>query len=622
MRTRLPAPRAALAGLLALGAASAALAFVLLAPTAAAAGLWLRWGTGAVVAAFALVVFPAYLLERSWSRTARLALLFVLFGLPLAGLWGSGASEPNVLGGLLPWSDAHAYFSDATRLLGGHAFGAVSSRRPLFPGLLTALLGATGASLPLVLALLAAFLALAAFFLGEELLASFGPAGAALGLLVLFFFSRRFIGTTLTEALGLSLGALAASLLLSAARDGRGARFLAGLFFLGVALTARAGAFLVLPALVLFAARRFRVGRAFSPAWALGALAAAVLAFAPSAFLLERVGAAKSLPYGNFAPVFYALAKGGGDWTRAAAEHPEASEGEIYRLAFDAVRREPSALLGSFRRALSEFVTSRDTGVLGFLEIPGAPTGRRAVGTVVRFGLGAALLLGLFRALRRPRPEATLVFVASLGILASVPLLPPWDADRMRVYAATMPLLAALAASAVRPRATPSSFRFDARRAGGPIAAASSLLATLLVLGAAVLPLLFRGTRPYTEVFPAACGAGERGYGVAVGAGSFVSVRPDDALVRSRAPELRVSDFRRRLASLFHPEFAAELAGLEPPYTLVPAYRMVFLVVKGAPPPLGPLEVCESPPPPSVAPRSLLYAERVRPAPPVRRGRP
>ena len=51
--------------------------------------------------------------------------------------------------------------------------------------------------------------------------------------------------------------------------------------------------------------------------------------------------------------------------------------------------------------------------------------------------------LGLVLCLRRRRePLPSLVLAASLGVLLSVPFIPPWDADLMRVYAATLPFVA------------------------------------------------------------------------------------------------------------------------------------------------------------------------------------
>jgi len=57
-------------------------------------------------------------------------------------------------------------------------------------------------------------------------------------------------------------------------------------------------------------------------------------------------------------------------------------------------------------------------------------------------GLLAAGLVVLWRNHRRPLPR--LIIAAWAGILLSVPFVPPWDADNMRAYAATIPFVIAL----------------------------------------------------------------------------------------------------------------------------------------------------------------------------------
>ncbi|HWU40616.1 MAG TPA: hypothetical protein VN203_23465, partial [Candidatus Acidoferrum sp.] len=54
----------------------------------------------------------------------------------------------------------------------------------------------------------------------------------------------------------------------------------------------------------------------------------------------------------------------------------------------------------------------------------------------------AAGLVVLWRNHRRPLP--LLIIAAWAGILFSVPFVPPWDADNMRAYAATIPFVVAL----------------------------------------------------------------------------------------------------------------------------------------------------------------------------------
>ena len=83
------------------------------------------------------------------SFTATLA----FFSLALAGLWTSGHSEQYVIASLLPWVDAHHYYTGALNVLEGGRLNPVAARRPLGKTYLVPLLGITGQNLEVTLAL-------------------------------------------------------------------------------------------------------------------------------------------------------------------------------------------------------------------------------------------------------------------------------------------------------------------------------------------------------------------------------------------------------------------------------------------------------------------------------------
>ena len=88
-------------------------------------------------------------------------------------------------------------------------------------------------------------------------------------LLCLFMFYRRYIGTTLTEHLGITFGCLAFCLIWRGAVAARLGPVLVGLFFLSLGLNARAGAFLILPAIACWAAWDLRgPSRPYCGSWA------------------------------------------------------------------------------------------------------------------------------------------------------------------------------------------------------------------------------------------------------------------------------------------------------------------------------------------------------------------
>ena len=79
--------------------------------------------------ALALAVFPltALLVGKFFKNFNRGLLLLIavcfIFALPLCGLFQTGASDgASIIGGLIPYSDAHGYYVSALRLNQGGAF--------------------------------------------------------------------------------------------------------------------------------------------------------------------------------------------------------------------------------------------------------------------------------------------------------------------------------------------------------------------------------------------------------------------------------------------------------------------------------------------------------------------
>ncbi|MRS05234.1 hypothetical protein EG832_18770, partial [bacterium] len=108
-------------------------------PIPLAIGLFVRYNLVLLTLVTLPILYFTFGIKGVWGTFAAFCLTLLLFGLPLSGLWRSGASEPFIIGGLLPFSDAASYYSDALRVVEGYRFSAFSARRPLFPALLTVL---------------------------------------------------------------------------------------------------------------------------------------------------------------------------------------------------------------------------------------------------------------------------------------------------------------------------------------------------------------------------------------------------------------------------------------------------------------------------------------------------
>ena len=392
--------------------------------------------------------------RRSWRRTEALVGRFLdrwgwTFAIlaMLAPLWSHWALRPPggttalaALLGHLPWSDALGHFEGGIRLLCDGAFGPYSERRPLNAAWLAVRLAAGGGSLPVALVSQAVILGLAAYVLCRVVGLRFGLWPALAVFAFVQGFARDGIPATATEPLGITLGCAALTLLLSRRATSRLGWMALGLFGLDVALNARPGPQLLLPAVLLWGVWLFR------KQWTRAVvvlLAVCALSAAATHALNKLYGAGQSSFWSYPAYTLYGLTR---DSNYKQAQHDYHAQiaqlsnerevaGFLYARAFDALRREP----GLFARALMDnevkFVQKLGANLSRIVTIRAffASTVERARPSIperranVIFGLPlllAAASASLLRIIRtKDRSERLFWVAAGGGILGSVPLV-------------------------------------------------------------------------------------------------------------------------------------------------------------------------------------------------------
>lgn len=393
------------------------------------------YGLSISLPAFIIVAFSLYLAYRQpgWIGTLiSLCLTLGLFALPLSGLWSTGTTHGYAIGGLLPVSDAAGYYSSALRVLDGDPAITVSSKRPWFIGFLAALLGLTQQNLQVTLAIFVLINAIACFFLAREVQRSHGTAAGVLVLVLMFLFCRGFIGTTMTENLGVPMATVALAILWRGATKSNFNLSLWGIFLLTMALNIRVGALFVLPALVLWGAWLFRGSSRFSWRFLLGGFSLVLLGFMLNSIIVKLIGSPKAMGNENFAFHVYAMVVQD-DWLSIFRNHPEVTKlvgqeqaQRIYALAWEAFRENPFGIFRSIVRAWQYFIFN--DFVFSF------------IGNIkLNFSLQIFSIIAVVNCFRKyQRPTSSLMLAAMIGILASVPFVPPWDGG-IRPYAATVP---------------------------------------------------------------------------------------------------------------------------------------------------------------------------------------
>lgn len=406
---------------------------------------------------------------------------------PIAIAWASARSHGAFLLGAIPYSDAGDYLQGAWKLLGEGALDPWNCRRPLNAALFAARLVLVGHSVERAMVLQALLLALGASLAGRAVAMDLGRRAGFTVAAAVVVFGAIYTPTTLSESLGLTLGALALATLWHAARTGRPLALGAGFFALTVALNARSGPFFALGTLLLWAALDARRRGLRALAMRVGAaLAGCGLAFAFNTLLLRAHGGAVAGMHGNFSYTLYGLARGGIPWDRAVSEHPAVTRmGEaeaaqyLYARAMEQIRAHPTGLLRGLVVNVHELVEMIvDPLTAGSLQ------GHNALKWLVFAALVAPAVVLARKALRARPDDAALrmSLAAAAGLALSVPVI--FLDGRVRVFAAGFPLgvasLVGVIAALRGTRGADADLHRVASRA--PVGLLAALLASALIL--------------------------------------------------------------------------------------------------------------------------------------------
>ncbi len=537
----------------------------------------------AVAAAFSftlilpVVALGSYLVFRipgEWGRGASLTWVSALLALTLAGLWASCQSNDQVLSGLLPHNDSTAYYTDALKLLDGRGFDSISARRPLAAVLFATLLGICGRNLMATLALQTALHAVSCWLAVRAVQRSHGAAAAALTLTVLFFYIRRYSGAITTEGVSIITGLVGFALLWSSIEERRFWPAVVGLAALSFALSTRPGAMFVLPFAGLWAVWQWREER--SKLWMRVVLVAAALAsgFAAHSLLFHWLAPPGSASNSNMSYLLYGVATGGTGWTQYLEDYPDLIDlGEdersqrVMALVIDEIRQRPqNFIIGSLKQYAALFSDS-------YYSLYSFITYRKGmISPAVQWGLVGLSVVGLAGWLRR-RADARLLLLLAFfaGTALSVPFAPPTDANRLRLFSATIILMAVMPAIGLHDVLK----RLHLGQWNGLLQDEKSSLKPVMVIGAAimVLPVLSAGLLlafaqpPQVEVFK--CPDGQTDAVTYMYPGSVLNIIPESQFALDWTPVVHQGRYRLFLHNVGNINRILEFEKLEAPMMLM-----------------------------------------------------
>jgi len=402
----------------------------------------LRTGFGFVVPITCLIVYLAFRIPNRVGDLIGMAVTLSLFAMPLAGLWASGQSQSVVISGLVPISDAASYYNDSLRIITDQNISHFSAMRPLFPGFLSLLMSITGRNFMFSLAIITGIAAIAFYYSVREIQRTHGAEIAVFLLIILFLYFRHHSGTSMSETLGTPLGALGIGLIWRGMEKQSQKLAIFGLFFSAFALNIRPGAMFVLPFILLWTAWIFRkTGKFISVGILLWGTAAIILCFVLNSVFIRLLADPSGTAFSNFSWALYGLASGGNSYNYVFAKHPEVlhlqdpeQSRTIYRMALDLIIHNPNLFIKGAFHNWGFFFSDSWYGAFSFLDSENI-----TVNTITRWTIYTLCILGFIKWLIKPSdPYNGLAALSALGVIASVPFVPPTDAYRVRLYAASI----------------------------------------------------------------------------------------------------------------------------------------------------------------------------------------
>jgi hypothetical protein len=563
----------------------------------------LRTGFGLVIPATAIFLYLTYRVPGRLGEFLSMVATMTLFAMPLAGLWAAGDSQSTVFSGVIPLYDAAQYYVDALGLINGSAFSIFSARRPLFPGLLSVLLSLTNFNLMISLAILTGIVGLACYFSVREIHRTHGAEMAAFLLMVLFLFYRIHSGISMTENLGVALGALGFGILWRGASIKNPALIWLGLLVTSLGLIARAGAFFVLPLIVLWGAWLFGHGYASSLKYIFIFTSAVILGFVINQIFTRILADPAGTSFANFSYSLYGLAEGGKGWVYVFEAHPELKllqepeqSRRIYQLTFELMAEKPwLTVQGAFSYWKMLFSNS-------WYNVYSYIGGENwTINLIAHWLMYLLCVLGIYAWVRdRKDPFKSLILTCIFGVFISVPFVPPTDAYRMRPYAASIVILAALPAlgmffilgkaKLVSKRAAITSRNSSSFSAGFSI---------IIILVTLIGPILIKSTSHALNWKQAECPANLDYAIVRLSPGTQINIRNQNVPFLDWLPDYHLGVFRRNSHSLADSQMINWTQSINPNTSLFMTldYRLrtrVLVVVKTSllPSPGSILQLC------------------------------
>ncbi len=545
-----------------------------------------RYGFSLTVLLISVVVFAILQLKSKYREVFLFIVVLIIFSLALAGMWASGKSEPTMISGLIPLGDGENYYTDALRWLNGDFFSDYSARRPLFTAFLTTITKITNQNIQEMQALIMFFMAIAFFFSLKSMQKRFNSFAVTLFFVLIFLYSRQYIGCFVSETVGLIFGLSGFALLIEKYEDLNHWSFYLAIFLITLALNARAGAFFILPFLLLWI---LKIQNEQKIKWKniFVSLCCMFLAFLITSLFMHYFGEGKNIPFSNYVYILYGLARGGAGWTQIMTDHPEIFSlkeieltKEIWSLTYQLIVQRPQDFIFAFlKQYIYMFDISQTTkNVFSFVN-----SETHSLIILVQSFLYLLSIIGCFSLKKRDRKFSYLIIFSLIGILISVPFVTIQDTYYMRAYAATMPFVVLLPCLGIDfiTRKKPFNVHQKENNGKGFIA-----FIVLILLATLFYPIVINRENQFSNSKTLRCEKDESHIIFSVNKGSSIRIFPENAFFLDWAPNFHKSRFYQNIRTYSLSDFVDPLSELDPPFELrvginLENYEDVYIVFQG-----------------------------------------
>jgi hypothetical protein len=536
----------------------------------------LRTGFGVVIPLAALVLYLALHIRGRFGELISLSAVMSVFAFGLAGVWASGNTQSILLSGLVPLSDATNYYIDALRILHGIEISDFSAMRPFFAGFLSFTLWLTDRNLLNALSVITAIAGVTSYLSAREIQRTHGTEAGVFFLILMFLYYRHHSGTTMSETLGVSVSLLGFALIWQSISTKNAKLSLLGIALITLSLNVRPGAMFVLPALLIWGGVFFRQEKRFSISFILFGAVLIASVFALNKLMIYILAGPGKTAFSNFSWALYGLVSGGQSWSYIFQTHPEVlsqdSNTAVYKLVFEQLIQNPLLTLqGAFKYWRMFF---SNTWYNAYSFVAGE---NYQVNEAARWSMYFLGLLGIMKwTKKRDDPYVNLAILGGLGVLASVPFVPPTDAYRVRLYAATIPffgLIPAMGIAFLREKLPDRFFRNHEQIASNLIP--SILISILLVISMLAAPSALRSTGKSPFLKHIACMEGLDGVAIRFDEGTFINIHRENSTFIDWMPNFHASIFRSNAHALADLNLTNKLKELNPPFTVF--YSLDFL---------------------------------------------